>query len=76
MLEGANKETAEKAKAVLEEAGATVTDESVLSAVLRRLVGVGDGYTRLRPVTIPDVARQLADPDSTLSRVLYALMEI
>jgi hypothetical protein len=46
----------------------TVTDESVLSAVLRRLVGVGDGYTRLRPVTIPDVARQLADPDPELWR--------
>jgi ATP:corrinoid adenosyltransferase len=44
----------------------TVTDEAVLSAVLRRLVGVSDGYTRLRPITIPDVQRELADPDSAL----------
>lgn len=44
----------------------TVTDEAVLSAVLRKLVGVTDGYTRLRPVTIPDVARELADPDDPL----------
>jgi hypothetical protein len=44
----------------------TVTDEAVLAAVLRRLVGAGDGYTELRPVTIPDVARQLADPDEAL----------
>lgn len=44
----------------------TVTDELVLSAVLRRLVGVGDGYTRLTPVTIPHVAAQLADPDPGL----------
>jgi hypothetical protein len=46
----------------------TVTDELVLSTVLRRLVGAGDGYTRLRPVTIPDVARELADPDEALWR--------
>ncbi|MCF7547278.1 ATP-binding protein [Pseudonocardia sp. WMMC193] len=44
----------------------TVTDELVLATVLRRLVGVSDGYTRLRPVTIPDVARVLADPDDDL----------
>jgi hypothetical protein len=44
----------------------TVTDEAVLSAVLRRLVGVHDGYTELTPVTIPDVQRQLADPDQRL----------
>jgi type IV secretory pathway VirB4 component len=44
----------------------SVTDEAVLSAVLRRLVGVNDGYTQLRPVTIPDVQRQLADPDQAL----------
>lgn len=44
----------------------TVTDEAVLSAVLRRLVGVDDGYTSLRPVTIPDVQRELADPDDAL----------
>lgn len=44
----------------------TVTDEAVLSAVLRRLVGVDDGYTRLRPVTIPDVQRELAEPDDAL----------
>ncbi|MEB3371313.1 ATP-binding protein [Saccharopolyspora mangrovi] len=40
----------------------TVTDEAVLSQVLRRLVGAADGYTHLRPVTIPDVQRELADP--------------
>ncbi|OLR92751.1 ATP-binding protein [Actinokineospora bangkokensis] len=45
---------------------ATVTDEAVLSAVLRRLVGVDDGYTHLLPVTIPHVQRQLADPDDAL----------
>jgi len=44
----------------------TVTDEAVLSAVLRRLVGVDDGYTHLRPVTIPDVQRELAEPDDAL----------
>ncbi|GAB3162325.1 hypothetical protein GCM10027258_81240 [Amycolatopsis stemonae] len=44
----------------------TVTDEAVLSAVLRRLVGVDDGYTQLRPVTIPDVQRELAEPDDAL----------
>ncbi|RAS59550.1 hypothetical protein C8D87_114162 [Lentzea atacamensis] len=44
----------------------TVTDEAVLSAVLRRLVGVDDGYTELRPVTIPDVQRELAAPDDAL----------
>ncbi|MEU7529293.1 ATP-binding protein [Saccharothrix sp. NPDC042600] len=44
----------------------TVTDEAVLSAVLRGLVGVDDGYTDLRPVTIPDVQRELAEPDHTL----------
>jgi hypothetical protein len=46
----------------------SVTDEMVLSTVLRRLVGVGDGYTRLRPITIPDVAAQLADPEDALWR--------
>ena len=44
----------------------TVTDEAVLSAILRRLVGVDDGYTNLRPVTIPDVQRELAEPDDAL----------
>jgi hypothetical protein len=44
----------------------TVTDEAVLAGVLRRLVGVEDGYTALRPVTIPDVARHLANPDEHL----------
>lgn len=44
----------------------TVTDEAALSAVLRRLVGAHDGYTELTPVTIPDVQRQLADPDQQL----------
>lgn len=47
---------------------ATVTDEAVLSAVLRRLVGVTDGYTRLRPITVPDVHRELADPSDDLWR--------
>ncbi|GAY13161.1 ATP-binding protein [Pseudonocardia sp. N23] len=47
----------------------TVTDELVLSVVLRRLVG-GDGgaASRLRPITIPDVAKALADPDPDLWR--------
>lgn len=44
------------------------TDEMVLSQVLRRLVGVADGYTVLRPVTIPDVHAQLAHPDEQLWR--------
>jgi hypothetical protein len=44
----------------------TVTDEHALAAVLRRLVGADDGYTALRPITIPDVARQLAHPDPAL----------
>ncbi|WP_309111968.1 ATP-binding protein [Saccharothrix sp.] len=44
----------------------TVTDEAVLSAMLRRLVGADDGYTDLRPVTIPDVQRELAQPDRGL----------
>jgi hypothetical protein len=47
----------------------TVTDEAVLAAVLRRLVGAEDGYTSLRPVTIPDVAHQLADPDDQLLKL-------
>ncbi|SDD56433.1 ATP-binding protein [Actinokineospora iranica] len=51
----------------------TVTDEAVLSAVLTRLVGVGDGYTHLRPITIPDVQRELAEPDDDLwSRTRFA----
>jgi type IV secretory pathway VirB4 component len=44
----------------------TVTDEAVLTRVLRRLVGAADGYTALRPITIPDVARLLAEPDQDL----------
>ncbi|MDA3644396.1 ATP-binding protein [Saccharopolyspora indica] len=44
----------------------TVTDEAVLSQVLRRLVGVDAAGTRLRPVTIPDVQRELADPSPQL----------
>lgn len=44
----------------------TVTDEAVLSQVLRRLVGATDGYTQLGPVTIPDVQRELADPEDAL----------
>ncbi|UJW32547.1 ATP-binding protein [Saccharothrix sp. AJ9571] len=40
----------------------TVTDEAVLSAVLRHLLGVADGNTQLRPITIPDVQRELAEP--------------
>lgn len=46
----------------------TVTDEKVLSDVLRRLVGATDGYTHLRPVTVPDVVRALAEPDESLWR--------
>ena len=45
---------------------ASVTDEAVLSAVLRELVGASDGYTALRPLTIPDVARRLGDPSEDL----------
>ena len=44
----------------------SVTDEAVLSAVIRRLVGATDGYTALAPLTIPDVARALADPTDDL----------
>ena len=44
----------------------SVTDEAVLSAVIRQLVGADDGYTALRPLTIPDVARGLADPTDDL----------
>jgi hypothetical protein len=44
----------------------TVTDEAVLAAVLRRLVGAGDGNTVLTPITIPDVARELAHPTDQL----------
>lgn len=44
----------------------TVTDEKVLTDVLRQLVGATSGYTHLRPVTIPDVARHLAEPDDSL----------
>ena len=47
----------------------TVTDEAVIATVLRRLVGAIDGYTELRPVTIPDVARQLERPDEDLLRL-------
>lgn len=46
----------------------TVTDEAVLAHVLRRLVGAADGYTRLRPITIPDVVRELAEPADDLWR--------
>jgi hypothetical protein len=45
-----------------------VTDEKVLADVLRRLVGASDGYTGLRPVTIPNVTRELAEPDEDLWR--------
>lgn len=44
----------------------SVTDEAVLSSVIRGIVGVDDGYTELRPLTIPDVARALADPTQAL----------
>ncbi|WP_231973961.1 ATP-binding protein [Pseudonocardia sp. HH130630-07] len=48
----------------------TVTDELVLSTVLTRLVGAADGYTELRPITIPQVVARLADPDDALWREL------
>lgn len=48
----------------------TVSDEAALAAVLHRLVGADDGNTRLRPITIPDVHRELASPDSRLWRDL------
>lgn len=52
---------------------ATVTDEAVLAAVLRQLVGAGDGYTALKPITVPDVTRELSDPPDELWReVRYA----
>lgn len=44
----------------------TVTDEAVLSAVLRDLVGVSDGLSGLRTITIPDVHRTLAKPSQDL----------
>ena len=46
----------------------TVSDEAVLSQVLRRLVGATDGYTHLRPLTIPHVVGELANPDDALWR--------
>lgn len=46
----------------------TATDQTMLTAVLRRLVGAQDGYTALTPVTIPDVVGELADPDDALWR--------
>ncbi|WP_432854960.1 ATP-binding protein [Amycolatopsis sp. CA-161197] len=48
----------------------TVTDEAALAVVLHRLVGASAGSTRLRPVTVPDVHRELADPDAQLWRDL------
>ncbi|WP_328442853.1 ATP-binding protein [Amycolatopsis sp. NBC_00438] len=48
----------------------TVTDEAALSAVLRQLVGVSDGYTNLKPITIPDVHWMLSDPNEQLWRSL------
>lgn len=45
---------------------ATVSDEAVLSHVLRRLVGAEDGYTGLRQVTVPAVHHALAHPDRAL----------
>lgn len=44
----------------------SVTDEAALAVVLRRLVGASDGYTQLRPITIPDVVRELTHPDPWL----------
>ncbi|WP_370588542.1 ATP-binding protein [Pseudonocardia sp. C8] len=44
----------------------TVTDELVISTVLHRLVGAADGYSELRPITIPQVVDQLARPDDDL----------
>ncbi|KAA2252478.1 ATP-binding protein [Solihabitans fulvus] len=56
--------------ALAEAAGyrATVTDEMVLSTVLRTLLGVTDGYSGLRPITIPQVHHELAHPDQRLWR--------
>lgn len=45
------------------------TDTEVLSHVLRRLTGIAEGNTRLRPITIPDVHRALAQPDDELWQV-------
>lgn len=44
----------------------SITDELVLALVLRRLLGVTDGATHLHPITVPDVYRELADPDDTV----------
>ncbi|WP_226360889.1 ATP-binding protein [Pseudonocardia sp. ICBG1142] len=44
----------------------SVTDEYVLHAVLRRLVGADHSSDQLRPVTIPQVTGLLADPDNDL----------
>lgn len=46
----------------------TNTDELVLADILRRLVGVHHGYSRLRPVTLPAVHAELADPTEELWR--------
>ncbi|MBN9743594.1 ATP-binding protein [Amycolatopsis sp. A1MSW2902] len=44
----------------------TVSDEAAIAAVLHRLVGARDGNSRLRPITIPDVHRELAHADTEL----------
>ena len=45
----------------------TPTDTEVLAYVLRDLTGLADG-AKLRPITIPDVHRALAEPDDSLWR--------
>jgi hypothetical protein len=47
----------------------TVTDELVISRVLARLVGAEHGSSELRPITVPQVVAQLADPDDDLWQV-------
>jgi hypothetical protein len=47
----------------------TVTDELVISKVLARLVGAEHGNSVLRPITVPQVVAQLADPDDDLWQV-------
>lgn len=44
----------------------SVTDEAVLAVVLRQLIGALDGYTHLRPLTVPDVVRTLGAPTEDL----------
>jgi hypothetical protein len=47
----------------------SVTDELVISSVLTRLVGAEHGNTELRPITVPQVVDQLANPSDDLWKI-------